>query len=124
MSDKVPSTLAVDKPEADNEDYVKIDVTKIKLLDCRVLCKEVDYGNVSAGGILLPPTAKKDRVLTIMKVVSVGDGRTTDHGHHIKVRVSPGDYVIVGKYAGHEVAKGFKILNEVEIFGVQNVTKE
>lgn len=121
---KTLSTLSIVKPERGSEDFVHIDPLKIKVLDCRVLCKVVDYGNITAGGIVLPETARKDRSLTIMKVVSIGDGRTTDHGVHIKVRVNPGDYVIVGKFAGHEVGtKGYKILNEVEILGVQEVNR-
>ena len=119
-------TLAVIKPEEGSEDFVKVDPLKIRVLDCRVLCRTVDYGNITGGGIILPQGADNKQALTIMKVISVGDGRTTDHGVHIKVRVKPGDYVIVGKYAGLEVgttkAKSeYKILNEVEILGVQEV---
>lgn len=117
--------LAIAKPEEGSEDFVQIDPLKIQVLDCRVLCKVVDWGNVTEGGIVLPGNAKKGRGLTIMKVVSVGDGRTTDHGVHIEVRVKPGDYVIVGEHAGHAVGKSakveYKILNEVEILGVQKV---
>jgi co-chaperonin GroES (HSP10) len=124
-----PSGIALAKPEKGSEDFVKIDPMKIKVLDCRVLCQLVDWGNVTAGGLVLPETHKDSRALTIMKVVKVGSGRTTDHGVHIPVRVKEGDYVIVGQYAGHEI-KGppggpkFKILNEVEIFGVQEVEEE
>jgi len=125
--DNVPSSIAVAKPEKGTEDYVRVDPLKIRVLDCRVLCKVVDYGNTTRGGILLPPSAKNDRSLVVMKVVSVGDGRTTDHGHHIKVRVKPGDFVIVGKHAGLKVGDDasvvYKILNEVEILGVQGVEK-
>ncbi len=126
MAENIPFGVAVMKPETGSEDFVKIDPLKIKVLDCRVLCKVVDYGNVSSGGIVLPHGSDPKRALTIMKVISVGDGRTTDHGVHINVRVKPGDYVIVGKYAGLEVSSStakseYKILNEVEILGVQEV---
>ena len=124
--DNTASGLAVAKPETGSEDFIKVDPLKIKVLDCRVLAKTVDYGNVSEGGIVLPHGTDPKRALTIMKVISVGDGRTTDHGVHIKVRVKPGDYIIVGKYAGLEVGTNrakseYKILNEVEILGVQEV---
>jgi len=61
-------------------------------------------------------------------VISVGCGRTTDHGVKIEVRVKPGEYVIVGKYAGLEVGTSkakseYKILNEVEILGIQDVER-
>lgn len=127
MNEGISSGIAVVKPETGTEDFVKLDPLKVKVLDCRVLCKVVDYGNVTEGGIVLPASAKNDRSLVVMKVISVGDGRTTDHGVHIKVRVKPGDYVIVGKHAGLRVGDSaklvYKILNEVEILGVQEVEK-
>lgn len=103
--------------------FVRVDPLKVRVLDCRVLCEVVESGNVTEGGIVLPHGADKQRALTVMRVVSIGDGRITDHGVHIKVRVKPGDYVIVGKYAGHEVGSTgqYKIINEVEILGVQEV---
>lgn len=123
--EKGPTGIAIAQPEKGDEDFVKIDPLKVKPLDCRVVCKVVDWGNVTDGGIVLPGNAKKGRGLTIMKVISVGDGRTTDHGHHIKVRVKPGDFVIVGEHAGHQIGNSakveYKILNEVEILGVQGV---
>jgi len=117
----VPNGLAVVKPN--KKDFVRIDPLKIKVLDCRVLVEQIDAGNVTDGGILLPQGADQKRQLMLMKVVKVGDGRTTDHGVHIDVRVKEGDYIIVGKYAGHEIGHGskYKIINEVEIFGVQEV---
>jgi len=128
MTANLTPSLSVVAPTKGSEDFVKVDPLKIDLLNCRVLCKVVDYGNVSAGGIVLPRGADDKQALTVMKVISIGDGRTTDHGVHIKVRVKPGDFVIVGKYAGLKVGPSakmeYKILNEVEILGVQRVTKE
>jgi chaperonin GroES len=103
-------------------EYVRINPLKITVLDSRVLCKVVDFGHRTSGGIVLPRTTQMDKALTILKVISVGDGRKTEHGVHIKVRVNPGDYVIVGKFAGQEVGgKDYKILNEVEILGIQDI---
>lgn len=114
--------IAIAQPEQGSDDMVYIDPLKIRPLDCRVLCKVVDWGNVTDGGIILPG-GKQGRGLTIMRVIKVGDGRTTDHGVKIEVRVKPGDLVIVGEHAGHQVGKSakveYKILNEVEILGVQ-----
>jgi len=121
----LPPGMAFPKLETGSEDFVKVDPLKIELIDCRVLCKVVDYGNMSAGGIVLPRGSDDKQQLTIMKVISVGDGRTTDHGVKIKVRIKPGEYVIVGKYAGLKVGTSsktdYKILNEVEILGIQRV---
>jgi chaperonin GroES len=125
VASNLPAGMAFPKLETGSEDFVKVDPLKIKLIDCRVLCKVVDYGNMSSGGIVLPRGSDDKQSLTVMKVISIGDGRTTDHGVHIEVRVKPGDYVIVGKYAGLKVGPSskteYKILNEVEILGVQEV---
>lgn len=120
----IPQGVAVVEPADGKEDQVFIDPMKITPLDCRVLCKVIDWGNKTQGGILLPG-GKKGKGLTIMKVVKIGTGRTTDHGVKIEVRVKPGDYVIVGEHAGHQVGNSakveYKLLNEVEIMGVQEV---
>jgi co-chaperonin GroES (HSP10) len=108
----------------EGSEFVKIDPTKIRVLDCRILVKKVEAGNITGGGILLPQGAGGEaKMLTVMKVIKVGDGRTTDHGVHIPVRVEPGEYVIVGKQAGFEISHNgeYKIINEVEIYGVQEV---
>ena len=116
--------IALAKPEKGSDDMVFIDPLKITPHDCRVLVKVVDWGNTTEGGIIIPG-GKKGQGLTLMKVVKVGNGRTTDHGVHIQVRVKPGDYVLVGEHAGHKVGKSakteYKIINEVEILGVQEV---
>lgn len=116
--------IALARPEKGNDDDVFMDPLKITPLDCRVLCRVVDWGNMTDGGIIIPG-GKKGRGLTLMKVVKIGTGRTTDHGVHIPVRVKPGDYVIVGEHAGHQVGNSakveYKILNEVEILGIQEL---
>ena len=123
MSQKLEG-IALAKAEHGEEDMVCIDPLHITPLDNRVLCKVVDWGNVTDGGIILPG-GRKGRGLTLMRVVKAGTGRTTDHGHHIPVRVKAGDFVIVGEHAGHQVGKSakveYKILSEVEILGIQEV---
>lgn len=117
----VPGHIALPKTDAENRlPFVKVDPLKVKPLDCRLVVRKIMQGNRTDGGIYLPH-GDKQRALTMMEVVSVGDGRTTDHGVHIKVRVKPGDVVLVGKYAGNplDANEDYKIINEVEILGVQ-----
>lgn len=107
---------------AESRPIVKADPLKVKPLDCRIVARTMPQSERTAGGIIVPHGVDKQRQLTIMEVISVGDGRTTDHGVHIKVRVKPGDIVIVGKFAGSPYGPkddDYKILNEVEILGIQ-----
>lgn len=101
--------------------FVKVNPEKIKPLDCRILARTLPQAERTDGGIIVPHGVDKQRQLTMMEVVKVGDGRTTDHGVHIDVRVKKGDIVIVGKFAGSPVGQSeeYKIINEVEILGVQ-----
>lgn len=102
---------------------VNVDPTKIRPIDCRVLVRALAQSEMTAGGIIVPSGADQQRQLTMMEVVAVGDGRTTDHGVHIKVRVKPGDIVVIGKFAGSPVGRNeeYKIINEVEILAVQEI---
>jgi chaperonin GroES len=106
---------------AKNRPIVSVDPLKIKPLDCRILARTLPQSEKTAGGIIVPNGVDKQRQLTMLEVIKVGDGRTTDHGVHIKVRVKAGDIVIVGKFAGSPVGQSeeYKIINEVEILGVQ-----
>ena len=71
---------------------------------------------VSAGGILIPDTAKeKPQDGTI---VAVGPGRLTDEGKRVPMEVEVGDTVVYSKYAGTEYREGeteYLILREDDI---------
>jgi chaperonin GroES len=73
----------------------------------------------SAGGILLPDTAKEKPQRA--KVLAVGEGRLTDDGKRIPLTVKAGDEILYGKYAGTDIKwKGeeLKILRESEILAL------
>jgi chaperonin GroES len=91
----------------------------IRPLDDRIVVKPEQAEERSAGGILLPDTAKEKPQRA--KVVAVGEGRRTDEGKRIALAVKVGDTVIHGKYAGSDVTwKGedYKILKESEILAL------
>ncbi|HDZ20324.1 hypothetical protein LCGC14_0295620 [marine sediment metagenome] len=73
----------------------------VKPLDDRVLIKQSDAEQKTAGGIVLPDTAKEKPQMG--KVVAVGPGRLLDTGKRGKLGVKAGDTVYYGKYAGTEV---------------------
>src|SRR6059058_3091138 len=89
---------------------------KIRPLDDRVVVEPLEAEEKTAGGILLPDTAKQKP--TRGRVVAVGPGKLLDSGERAKMAVIKGDEVIYGRYAGHDIEvqqKEVKILRESDI---------
>ena len=75
---------------------------KVKPLADRVLVKPLEEeAEKSAGGIIIPDTAKEKPQQG--EVIAVGPGRVTEDGKTIPMNVKVGDKVLYGKYAGTEV---------------------
>ena len=92
---------------------------KIKPLYDKVLVERVDSLDRTAGGIVLPDTAKEKP--TEGRVVAVGGGKVSDEGKRVPMSVKVGDRVLFGSFAGTTVKEGGKeylILDEHELFGV------
>ncbi len=91
----------------------------IRPLDDRIVVKPLEAEQASAGGILLPDTAKEKPQRA--KVVAVGDGARTDEGARLPLSVAVGDEIIYGKYAGSEIkwqGEEYKILRESEVLAL------
>ena len=92
------------------------DSIKLRPLDDRVVVEPNEAEEVTAGGIVLPDTAKdKPQRGT---VIAVGPGKLLDSGERGTLSVSVGDEVIYGKYSGSEVeidGREVKILRETDI---------
>src|SRR5438309_7434944 len=89
---------------------------KIRPLDDRIVVEPLEAEEKTAGGILLPDTAKQKPQRG--RVVAVGPGKLLDDGHRAKVAVVKGDEVLYGRYAGTDVEverKEIKILRESDI---------
>lgn len=81
--------------------------------------KLVEAEEKSAGGILLPDSAKKRP--TEGTVVAVGTGRVLDNGERNALAVTVGDRVLFSKYGGNEVTvegEELMILDEDQIYAV------
>ena len=70
----------------------------LRPLDDRVVVEPTDAEEKTAGGILLPDTAKQKPQQG--KVIAVGPGKLSDKGDRTAVGVKVGDTVIYGKYSG------------------------
>jgi chaperonin GroES len=91
----------------------------LKPLRDKVVVARSEAEEKTAGGIVLPDTAKdKPKQGT---VVAVGSGRVLDNGEVKKLEVKKGDRVLFGGYAGSEVkidGREYLILSESEILAV------
>ncbi len=83
---------------------------KIKPMNDRVLVTRVEEEQKTAGGIIIPDTAKEKPQEG--KVVAVGPGKWDEGGSRIPLEVKAGDRILFGKYAGTEI----KIDGEEQIF--------
>jgi chaperonin GroES len=91
----------------------------VKPLHEKVVVERMDAETKSAGGILIPDTAKEKPMRGT--VIAVGPGRVLDSGEVKALEVKKGDKVLFGGYAGSEVkldGKDYLIVNESEIFAV------
>lgn len=92
---------------------------KIKPLSDRVLVQRLEAETKTAGGIVLPDSAKEKPQRG--KVVSAGPGKTLEDGSIKKMQVKKGDTVLFTSYAGTEVKIGGKehlIMSESDILAV------
>ena len=92
---------------------------KLKPLEDRIVVKPQEAEAVTAGGIVLPETAKEKPLMG--KVVATGDGKLLDSGKRGKMSVKKGDVVLYGKYGGSDIeidGVEYKILREDEVLGI------
>jgi len=91
---------------------------KIRPLEDRVV-KQSEATDKTAGGIILPDTAKEKP--QIGKIIAAGPGKILDNGKRSEMSVKKNDEVIYGKYIGNEVeidGEKYVILRENDILGV------
>ena len=92
---------------------------KVVPLGDKVVVKRLESEETTAGGIVLPDTARERPQQG--RVLSVGDGRLLSDGSRVAHQVSEGDRVLFGKYAGTEVevdAEELLIMSEDDILAV------
>lgn len=91
----------------------------LKPLADRLVVEPIEQEEVTAGGIILPETAKEKPQQG--KVIAAGPGRTDDEGDRIAMEVKVGDRVLYAKYSGTEIkldGKKLLILRESDILAV------
>lgn len=92
---------------------------KIRPLNDRVLVKRLEEEQKTAGGIIIPDTAKEKPAEG--QVVAVGPGKLNSKGERVAIDLKAGDRVLFSKYGGTEVkidGEDFLIMREDDILGV------
>ncbi len=92
---------------------------KFRPLHDRVLVRRAEEEERTAGGIIIPDTAKEKPMEG--EIVSVGPGARNDRGDLIKTEVKVGDRVLFGKYSGTDVTIGGEdlvIIKESDVMGI------
>jgi chaperonin GroES len=89
---------------------------KVRPLEDRVVIEQIEAEEKTAGGIVLPDTAKEKPQRG--KVLSVGPGKLLDNGSRAEIGLKEGDEVLFGKYSGTDIkvdGHEIKILRESDI---------
>ena len=92
---------------------------KIRPLHDRVMVRRVDEDERTAGGIIIPDTAKEKPMQG--KVVAAGTGARDENGKVVKLDVKKGDKILFGKWSGTEVTvngEELLIMKESDIMGI------
>jgi chaperonin GroES len=99
----------------------EIEMAKLsfKPLGGRVLIEPIEQEEVTAGGIVLPETAKEKPQQG--KVLAAGPGDRNDKGERVAMDVKVGDVILFAKYSGTEVkieGKKLLIMRESDLLGI------
>jgi len=92
---------------------------KFRPLHDRILVERVESEEVTAGGIILPDTAKEKPQQG--KVVAAGPGKKGEDGKLLPMDVKEGDTILFGKYSGSEIkmeGKEYLIMREDDVLGI------
>jgi len=92
---------------------------KIRPLNDRLLVKRLEEEEKTAGGIIIPDSAKEKPAEG--EVIAVGPGKLNDKGERVALQVKAGDRVLFSKYGGTDVkldGEDYLIMREDDILGV------
>ena len=98
---------------------------KFRPLHDRVVVERIDAEAKTAGGIIIPDTAKEKP--SQGRIIGIGPGGRDEHGKLIPIDLKVGDRVLFGKWSGTEVkidGVEYLIMKESDIMGVLHGTAE
>ena len=93
----------------------------VRPLHDRILVRRMSEEDKTAGGIIIPDTAKEKPQKG--EVVATGNGRMTEEGKAIPLEIKSGDKILFGKYAGTELkleGDEYLMMREEDVLGILN----
>ena len=97
---------------------------KFRPLHDRVLVRRIQEEEKSAGGIIIPDTAKEKP--SQGEVIAVGSGARNENGEIVALDVKVGDLILFGKWSGTEVkidGEELLIMKESDVMGILEAPK-
>ncbi len=97
---------------------------KFRPLHDRVLVRRIDEEEKSAGGIIIPDTAKEKP--SQGEIIAVGSGARNEKGEVTPLDVQAGDLILFGKWSGTEVkvdGEDLLIMKESDVMGILDAPK-
>jgi chaperonin GroES len=94
-------------------------MTSVRPLHDRVIARRLEGEEKTAGGIIIPDTAKEKPIQA--EVIAVGPGARDDSGKAIPMEVKVGDIVLFTKWGGTEIkidGEDLLVLKETDIIGI------
>ena len=91
----------------------------VKPLADRIIIRQLEAEQKTAGGIIIPDNAKEKPQKG--EVVAVGPGKVADNGQKVEMSLKKGDKVLYGKYTGSEVTidgSEYLILRESDVLAI------
>lgn len=91
----------------------------IQPLNDRVLVRRLEEEEKTAGGIIIPDSAKEKPAQG--KVVAAGPGKLNDKGERVELQIKAGDTILFSKYGGTDVSfdgEEYLILREDDVLGI------
>ncbi len=92
---------------------------KFKPLHDRVVVRRIESDEKTAGGLIIPDTAKEKPAEG--EILSIGAGARDDDGKRVKMDVKTGDKILFGKWSGTEITldgEELLIMKESDIMGI------
>ena len=92
---------------------------KFKPLYDRVLVERLESEEKTAGGIIIPDTAKEKPMEGL--VIAVGNGTKNDKGDIVPLQVKAGNKILFGKWSGTEIkleGRDYLVMKESDIMGI------
>ena len=93
--------------------------TKVQPLQDRVLIEPIEQEEKTAGGILIPDSAKEKPQKG--KVKAVGTGRVLDNGTKVPLEIKVGQTILYGKYSGNQIkvdGREYLIVRESDVYAI------